>query len=56
MGDSQLVIKWLTKEYKCSNPNLLHYYKIANALLQQFAAITIIHIPREENEKANDLV
>ena len=49
------MIRQLTGEYKCQNPNLLHYHETASALLQWFADVVIMHIPREENEEANGL-
>ena len=55
MGDSQLVIRQLMREYKCQNPNLLHYHETTNALLQQFTDAVVIHIFKEENEEANNL-
>ena len=34
MGDSELVIKQITKEYKCVKENLIMYFVIANRLLK----------------------
>jgi len=34
-GDSELVLKQLTKEYKCVNENLVMYLALANALLRR---------------------
>ena len=31
-GDSELVLKQLTKEYKCAKESLVMYYTMANAL------------------------
>ena len=55
MGDSELVIKQVTKEYKCIRENLIMYFVIANRLLKQFESVNIRHIPRVENQIANDL-
>ena len=55
MGDSELVIKQLNKEYKCVKENLIMYFVIANRLLKKFDSVTIRHIPRMENQEANDL-
>lgn len=33
MGDSKLVIKQITKEYKCVKENLIMYFVVANRLL-----------------------
>ena len=55
MGDSELVIKQVPKEYKCVKENLIMYFVITIRLLKQFEQVSIRHIPRRENEKANDL-
>ncbi|XP_050896150.1 uncharacterized protein LOC127102868 [Lathyrus oleraceus] len=54
-GDSELVIKQLTKEYKCIKQNLIMYFVIANRLLKKFEYIDIKHVPRIKNQEANDL-
>jgi ribonuclease HI/probable phosphoglycerate mutase len=55
MGDSELVIKQLTKEYKCVKENLIMYFVIANRLLKEYDNVAFRHIPRVENQEANDL-
>jgi ribonuclease HI len=54
-GDSELVLIQLTKEYKCVKEGLILYLTIANALLKRFIHVKIKHIPRMENQEANDL-
>ncbi|XP_050920040.1 uncharacterized protein LOC127137641 [Lathyrus oleraceus] len=54
-GDSELVIKQLTKEYKCIKENLIMYFIVANRLLNFFEYIDIKHVPRIKNQEANDL-
>ncbi|PNY14157.1 retrotransposon protein putative unclassified [Trifolium pratense] len=54
-GDSELVLKQLTREYKCIKEHLIRYFVIANALLKRFDSIDIEHVPRIENQEANDL-
>src|ERR1044072_8666440 len=54
-GDSELVIKQTTKEYKCTKENLIMYFVIANRLLKRFEYVDIKHIPRISNQEANDL-
>ena len=49
------MIRWLIKEYKCNNPNLIHHNEMANALLQQFVDVMAMQIPKEENKEVNDL-
>jgi len=54
-GDSELVVKKLTKEYKCISENLIKYFVFANSLLSNFDYVNIQHVPRIENQVANDL-
>ncbi|KAK2362505.1 hypothetical protein QL285_087565 [Trifolium repens] len=54
-GDSELVVKQLTKEYKCIQEHLMKYFVIAFSLLRQFESYDIQHVPRIENQEANDL-
>ncbi|XP_045810889.1 uncharacterized protein LOC123905327 [Trifolium pratense] len=54
-GDSELVIKQLTKEYKCIQEHLMKYFVIAFSLLKRFDTCDIQHVPRIENQEANDL-
>lgn len=53
--DSKLVIKQITREYKCIKENLLRYFTMATQLLDYFEIIDIMHVPRNENQEANDL-
>jgi ribonuclease HI len=54
-GDSELVEKQLTKEYKCISENLLSYFVSANSLLSNFESVSFQHVPRIENQVANNL-
>ncbi|WJX40324.1 hypothetical protein P8452_27811 [Trifolium repens] len=54
-GDSELVLKQLTQEYKCVKEHLTKYFVMASSLLDCFDHIDIEHIPRLENQGANDL-
>jgi len=53
--DFELVVKQLTKEYKCVTENLIIYFVTAKALLKRFDWASIQHVPRIENQEANDL-
>lgn len=53
-GDSELVVRQLTKEYKCVNDNLLMYFVKSNSFLKNFEMVDIKHVPRIENQEAND--
>ncbi|XP_039683800.1 uncharacterized protein [Medicago truncatula] len=54
-GDSELVLRQMTKEYKCVKESLVTYHAMASRLLKQFTHVEIRHIPRMENQDANDL-
>ncbi|XP_057418119.1 uncharacterized protein LOC130712297 [Lotus japonicus] len=54
-GDSELVVKQLTKEYKCVSEHLAKYYVKANNLLAKFNEVGIGHVPRIDNQEANEL-
>ena len=53
--DSEVVLKQLTKEYKCVKESLVMYYTMANTLLKCFTHVEIQHLPRIENQEVNDL-
>ncbi|XP_015688589.1 uncharacterized protein YpeP-like [Oryza brachyantha] len=55
MGDSQLIIKQLSREYECRDDILKTYHEAAKGLLEDFKLITLTHIPREQNTEANSL-
>lgn len=55
MGDSELVIKKVTREYKCIKESLLKYFVTATQLLEHFEVTDIRHVPRKENQEANEL-
>nr|KYP75499.1 Pro-Pol polyprotein [Cajanus cajan] len=54
-GDSQLVIKQLTQEYKCLNEKLIEFKTRAVQLLNAFDEAELQHIPRNSNTIANEL-
>lgn len=54
-GDSELVINKVTREYKCIKENLLKYFVMETQLLEYFEVAGIKHVPRNENQEANDL-
>ncbi|XP_058741269.1 uncharacterized protein LOC131613635 [Vicia villosa] len=54
-GDSELVIRQITKEYKCIKENLIIYYALVILLLDKFHVVHINHVPRIENSGANKL-
>lgn len=54
-GDLELVVRQLTKEYKCVNDNILMYFVKVNSLLKKFKMVDIKHVPIIENQEANNL-
>ena len=55
IGDSQLVIKQIRREYRCISENLIKYFSIDARLLCEFDSVSLQHVSREMNEKANKL-
>ncbi|XP_072090593.1 uncharacterized protein [Arachis hypogaea] len=53
-GDSQLVLKQLSKEFKCNNEKLQTYLTTAWELLTSFRKVSLVQIPRVHNEIANE--
>lgn len=54
-GDSKLVMRQLTKEYKCISDNLRMYFVKENSLLKNLEMVDINHVLRNENQEANYL-
>ncbi len=54
LGDSQLVIRQLTGEYKVRSPRVFTFYQTAVSILEGFRW-TAKWIPREENTVADEL-
>ena len=49
IGDSQLVLRQLTREYKCNNLLLAPYYTASTQLLDSFNSLDFEYVPREPN-------
>jgi len=54
-GDSQLVIRQMTGEYKCNSVNLLPFYEKAKKLEKEFDNIKFVHVLRNFNKRADEL-
>ncbi len=54
-GDSMLTMMQLKGEWKLRNEGLRPLYDEARSLARRFAAITFRHIPREENQAADEM-
>ncbi|CAL2257734.1 unnamed protein product [Prunus armeniaca] len=53
MGDSRLVLKQLSGDYKVTSQALLGYHALANQLMEDFDDVRLAHLPREHNTQAN---
>ncbi len=54
-GDSQLVIRQMTGEYEVRTEHLKAYHDRLEQLAREFAAVTWEWIPREQNQRADEL-
>lgn len=54
-GDSELIIKQVTREYKCIKGSLLKYFVTTTRLLKHFEIADIRHVLGNENQEANEL-
>ncbi|XP_075082052.1 uncharacterized protein LOC142166586 [Nicotiana tabacum] len=54
-GDSQLVINQLLGSYEVKKPELRSYHDYAKTLMGWVSNVTIQHVPRKENKKADAL-
>lgn len=55
MCDSQLVVKQLNQEWDCNNDALREHYDEITAMIGEFKEFSINHVPREQNETADEL-
>ena len=54
-GDSLLVIKQMTGEYRVNSENLIELYNEAKNLEKQFITVSYHHILRNKNKRADEL-
>lgn len=54
-GDSLLVIKQISGQYKVKSPNLLQIYEECKELSNQFEQIEFRHVYRDSNKRADKL-
>ena len=52
-GDSQLVVRQLTGEYRCREATLRYFYNATIEIAKSFDFFEIRHIPRAENSRAD---
>jgi len=55
LADSELIVKQLSGEYQVKADHLRPLHDEAKALLAGFDKIDLRHIPREENEAADEM-
>ena len=54
-GDSEVVVKQLTKEYNCVKDHLVIYRARTLSLLQNFDNMSISHVKRVDKQEENDM-
>lgn len=54
-SDSELMVKQMAGEYRVKHPDLLPLYQEATALRKQFNKMTLSHVRREHNKRADEL-
>src|SRR5262249_746976 len=54
-SDSELLVKQMNGEYRVKNPDLLELYQEAKRLAAGFEKITIAHVRREQNARADQI-
>ena len=54
--DSELIVRQLEGRYRVKDANLKPLFRQASELLRKFPSVTIRHVPREANQRADALV
>ena len=54
-SDSRLLIRQIKGEYRVKSPNITDLFVQVRSLLSKFGKTTFIHVPREQNKKADFL-
>lgn len=54
-ADSELVVRQMKGEYKVKNAGLRPLWEEAQTLSKKFKSFSIVHVPREENRRADEL-
>ena len=52
-SDSQLVTGQVTREYQVKDPQMAEYLGYVQALRKAFAVFELVHVPREQNARAD---
>jgi ribonuclease HI len=54
-SDSELLVKQMNGEYRVKNPDLLDLYREAKQLAAGFEKVTLAHVRREQNKRADEI-
>ncbi len=54
-SDSELIVRQVRGVYRVKHPALVPLYREARELIGRFEAVTLEHVPREENREADRL-
>ena len=54
-GDSELLVKQMTGQYRVKNPGLIPLYEDARSLIRRIGRVTFEHVRREFNKDADRL-
>jgi ribonuclease HI len=54
-SDSELLVKQMNGEYRVKNPDLLDLYQEAKRLIARFERVTLTHVRREQNKRADEI-
>jgi ribonuclease HI len=54
-SDSELLVKQMNGEYRVKNPDLLELYEEARRLARGFDQVTLTHVRRDQNRRADEL-
>ena len=54
--DSELIVRQLNGIYRVKDPKMLELYGQVRKLLREFSDWKVVHVPRSENQRADELV
>ena len=55
LSDSELLVKQMNGEYRVKNDDLRWLFNEAKGLINEFTSVTLTHVRREENKRADEL-
>lgn len=55
LGDSQLVVNQISKEYQCTDPQMEAYVREVRRMERHFDGLELRHVPRRDNAIADEL-